>query len=380
MADYMRELDKVKVQVFTGSNSAFYGSLMSGLNVEIVEDLPCIAGVNIPKLHMCIRPDFFELPIKTQVGIFVHEINHVARLHQIRQNGRDKEYWNIACDYEINNTLVKEGYTFEGAGGLFNKDYDGMSAEEIYDIIYDKQENDDSNGKSNFDSHEFECDSEDGSQTAGSVAAVMDVLERAMQAERIAGEQRDWGNGSSVVDKLLEKFKNPLLDWRTLLRKYFTDMVKSHYSFARPNRRHQDIYLPSMVNEESNLASVSFYMDCSASVSEEELETMLSEFAHIKRTFNPDIMSLVQFDTRILREDVFRANQRIKGIEFVMGGGTCLECVRSHIERTKPKVAVIMSDLWCEPMEPVKGTDLIWIIVNNPRAEVIKGKKAHIEV
>ena len=39
---------------------------------------------------------------------FIHEVCHIAMKHRVRQNGREHDLWNIACDYYINKALAQE--------------------------------------------------------------------------------------------------------------------------------------------------------------------------------------------------------------------------------------------------------------------------------
>lgn len=68
--------------------------------------------------------------------IIAHELLHVGLRHGSRCQGRDFYLWNVACDYVINGWLVemKVG-SLPQMGLLYDKDFEGMSAESIYDII-----------------------------------------------------------------------------------------------------------------------------------------------------------------------------------------------------------------------------------------------------
>lgn len=375
--DFHRSVDRIKIAVFQNSNNAFYGTLMSGFDVYHKPDNEYLACVYYDQLKIELNDEYFKLPEKTQVGIFIHEINHVARLHNIRRGSRNPVVWNYAADYEINNILKEEGYTFEGAGGLFDEKFIGMPAEEIYDILIDKsQEELEELGIYVFDEHEESSSDEDISNTTNQLG----LLERAMQAAAIAGQGKSYGPGSSRIDALMDKFKKPKLDWKVLLRRFFTDLDKNEYSFSKRNKRYQDVYLPSLVNEASKLSSITFYMDCSASVSEAEQKAVLNEFVSIKRNYNPEKLSLIQFDTEILRSDIFTANKLVRSIEFVRGGGTDLTPVYEHIMQTRPKVVVVFSDLECLPMDVVPGVELLWVVINNPTAKVNQGRMVHLEV
>lgn len=68
--------------------------------------------------------------------VFAHEFLHAGLNHDIRQKNRDFFYWNVACDYVINDWLyeMKIG-EMPNIGILYDESLHGMSAEEIYDLI-----------------------------------------------------------------------------------------------------------------------------------------------------------------------------------------------------------------------------------------------------
>lgn len=389
MVNFQKELDRVKVSVFRGKNSAFYGSLLSKMEIKHVPDNEDSAVIDMNEMTVELSDKFFQLSPETQETTMVHELNHIARLHSLRQGNRSQKEWDQACDIEINNALARERYGFDGLTPNLNSDYVNLPAEDIYKLLMaEKDDDDDGDGDSGWggDSHKNQNSPDDGSgqgnssPTTDQILAQISAVEQASQQAKIAGQPMDMGTGSQAIEDILKSFKKPTVNWNVILRRFFTELVKSNYSFARPNRRHEDVYLPSLQDEEGKLTKINFYVDRSGSVSENESKTFLSEFAHIKNTFNPDELNMIQFDTQILREDSFKSSQRIKEINFVWGGGTCLHPVHQHILDTKPKVVIIMSDLYVNPMPEIKGVDIIWLCVNNPNAVVNQGKVIHINV
>lgn len=64
-------------------------------------------GVTIDTLYF--SSDFvLEKELPFLLFVFHHEVCHIAMKHRIRENGRDHEIWNIACDYYINKHLADE--------------------------------------------------------------------------------------------------------------------------------------------------------------------------------------------------------------------------------------------------------------------------------
>lgn len=68
------------------------------------------------------------------VGAQAHEVLHLVFRHHVRRNKREKRLWNRACDLAINGILLKAGFSLPD-GFLYDADFAGKSADEIYDLL-----------------------------------------------------------------------------------------------------------------------------------------------------------------------------------------------------------------------------------------------------
>lgn len=373
-----QELDRLRVALFIGSNAAFYGSLLCSLTFKWDSDIKT-AEVNT-NMDLKWNPDWFDkLPVNTRKTVMIHEIEHIARLHFNRQGGRDPKRWNEACDHEINNALTDEGYTFDGTNPLCDRSYSGMSAEEIYNHLesQNKEPNPDTWGEGEEDGDMGE--GEGNGEAEQSASAMTNMLNTVVKAHQVASMSDNYSNSKSkAITEVLNRFLKPKVNWRRVLRDYFTIRAERLLTWKKPNRRYTEFYLPTRQKSGQSLQHIMFFSDTSGSVSTAVGEIINSELHYISKTFNPDKMTAVQFDTEIHKEEVFLKDTVYKNTEIVGRGGTCLECVRDHIIKNKPTVVVILSDLWCEPMEAIRGVDIVWIVVDNPNARVNQGKLIHI--
>lgn len=64
-------------------------------------------------------------------GVLAHEALHCALGHHCRRGKRTPERWNDACDYAVNPIILNNELTLP-AGALIKKEYEALSAEEIY--------------------------------------------------------------------------------------------------------------------------------------------------------------------------------------------------------------------------------------------------------
>ena len=69
--------------------------------------------------------------------MLAHDALHCALLHFMRRHHRDKHRWDIACDFAVNPLLVNDGLK-PPPDVLYLKEYEGMTAEEIYPMLNDQ--------------------------------------------------------------------------------------------------------------------------------------------------------------------------------------------------------------------------------------------------
>ena len=80
--------------------------------------------------------EFYKHSPEVYKFLIAHELLHVALRHLPRRMGRDPYFWNIACDFVINNWLIemKIGEP-PNIGILYDEDIKGLSVESVYDLI-----------------------------------------------------------------------------------------------------------------------------------------------------------------------------------------------------------------------------------------------------
>jgi predicted metal-dependent peptidase len=91
-------------------------------------------------------PFLLELPPADRLFVLAHEIWHCALGHFPRQGGREARRWNIAIDHEVNALIRSEGSVVP-AGAVYFPEWDGRSAEEVYERIPAVQDRDGSGGR-----------------------------------------------------------------------------------------------------------------------------------------------------------------------------------------------------------------------------------------
>ena len=132
--------------------------------------------------------------------ILTNAVMHHVLSHQQRKLNRRGRLWQLATDYAINNLLSKSGLHIP-IGANYNKEYEGMYAEEIYDALKSdlnlgegnafgesgdsapqnammEQEGDDSQGFTNIDGIADELDTSDELQWQYAASIAQEVAQR----------------------------------------------------------------------------------------------------------------------------------------------------------------------------------------------------------
>jgi predicted metal-dependent peptidase len=380
-----RELDRTKTRVFLGKSAAFLGPLMCSMNFSWTEDIQtaCTDGTII-----WWNPRFFlEMPPEVRETVLLHELWHPAYLHMVRRGTRDPQWWNYAADIVINNVLDDEGYSFGTFKPWMDHKYDGWTTEDVYDDLIRQRDEVQLSIPPQWivniiTGQGDPTDLIEPGDPDTKKAIEHTVLNNVVSAVHSATLSGGAGNMPGEVETTLKRFLAPKIDWDKALFSFFNDLGSQDYSWARPNRRYQDVYLPSLQEDFNGLSHVIYYEDVSGSISDGDAIRFNSEFKYVHDHFQPEKMTMVQFDTKIQKEDVFLKDDDFNEVKIVGRGGTSLVCVRDHIMEHQPTAVVIFSDMQCTPMEPLpqnlQNIPIIWIALNNRSAKVPHGTIFHL--
>jgi predicted metal-dependent peptidase len=319
---------------------------------------------------------------------FAHEVLHNVFDHMGRRESRDPQLSNIAADYAANQILKDERIgTVPSFIQIFQDDkYRGWSYEQIYDDLYEKAEKIDISALGELlDEHmedgDQEGDGKGGDQdgdgegkrpklTAEEKKQIRDEIKEAMVA---AAQSAGAGKLPAGVARLIKDFTEPKMDWRQLLRMNIQSILKSNFSFSRPNRKsqHCGAVLPGMMNEET--IDVSVAIDMSGSISDKMAKDFISEVKGIMDEYVDFKLDLWCFDTNVYNYAKFTADNadEIMAYEVKGGGGTDFEANWEFMKENdiQPKRFIMFTDgypcgSWgdedyCESLFVVHGNDSI---------------------
>jgi hypothetical protein len=320
-------------------------------------------------------------PREAEFG-FAHEVLHNVFDHMGRRNEREPQLSNIAADYAVNQILKDEkiGDVPSKIKIFQDNKYRGKSYEEIYDDLKDKvQYIDLSELGELLDEHldgegEGEGDGDGDKDGKGrpklskeELKKIRDEIKEAMvSAASAAGA----GRVPAGVARLIKEFTEPKMDWRELLHQQIQSIIKSNFSFSRPNRKsmHSGAILPGMMNEET--IDVCASIDMSGSISDDMARDFLSEIKGIMDEYKDFKLKLWCFDTGIYNYAEFTGDNADEILEYKPkgGGGTDFDANWEYMkeEQIEPKKFIMFTDGYpCGSWGDEQYCDTLFIIHGN---------------
>lgn len=375
-AELQRALDKAKVGLMAKKDSTFLSAILFRLVIIITDEIPT-AGTDGKNLLINARW-FMSLSEAARIGLLAHETWHVALQHMLRGECLNAEIFNIACDYIINNMLDTHNYTLPDKGYMDHQ-YDDMTSEQVYALIYDKHKDD----------KNIDCDiirtPGTGEPNPGDSnekrEALQDSLDNILIQAKLASDiskEKLIGNVPAEILRRLDELLNPKLPWFVILQNYVNSFVAQDYSFSRPKRKYQpDFILPSLTGD--NIDHIGIGIDSSGSVSDDEFLAFLSEIQDIKDFCKPNRLTIIDFDSSIKDIHELGESDSVLTIPFRGYGGTDLFPPFEKALELNPDLFIVFSDMHCTPYTEETPFPVIWVVVNNPNASISFGQRVDMD-
>ncbi|MGA9991858.1 MAG: VWA-like domain-containing protein [Thiobacillaceae bacterium] len=344
--------------------------------------------------------------------VLAHEALHCALSHFVRRGHRVQSRWDLACDFAINPLLVNDGL-MPPAEAVILKQFDNMTAEEIYPCLDDSLDNE------TLDQHLYDSQSEGGQggdaqepppddappqESSGSGGGEPQQNDQggggsqnqpakqsdggqgveprdgppqpltAQEREQLAQKWQQYvasaaqqaaaaGKPGGAMARLVESWLQPKLPWRALLAHYFFESARSDYNYMRPSRREGDMIMPSLKSPHSDMVVA---LDTSGSIGNAEMTEFISEINAIKGAL-PVRITLLACDAKLTEggpwtyepwEDFILPRQ------FTGGGGTRFEPVFEWVDQQglRPDVLVYFTDALGDFPSQAPGYPVLWLV------------------
>ena len=345
----------------------FFGNMATRLIVKNCDDW-CPTAATDGK-HLYYNTQFFNAMSNKEIEfVIAHEILHCVFDHITRREDRIPVLHNIACDYIVNNTLVRDriGEMVKIVQCYQDFKYDGWMSEAVYDDLFKQAEE---KGQEYLealgdllDEHvDWEKESEGSNESKGAgkegkgegrptytkeeLKKIRDeVKENMLSSAQAAGA----GNTPAEVQRIIKELTEPKMNWRELLRQQIQSTIRNDYTFSRPSRKgwHTGAILPGM--NFMDTIDVAIGLDMSGSIGDHQAKDFLGEIKGIMEEYKDYNIKLWTFDTAVYNEQDFSADggEDLLSYDIQGGGGTDFmtnwEYMKEH--NITPKKFIMFTD------------------------------------
>jgi len=345
----------------------FFGNMATRLIVKNCDDWCPTAATD--GRHLYYNTQFFNAMSNKEIEfVIAHEILHCVFDHITRREDRIPVLHNIACDYIVNNTLVRDriGEMVKIVQCYQDFKYDGWMSEAVYDDLFKQAEE---KGQEYLealgdllDEHvDWEKESEGSNESKGGgkegkgegrptytkeeLKKIRDeVKENMLSSAQAAGA----GNTPAEVQRIIKELTEPKMNWRELLRQQIQSTIRNDYTFSRPSRKgwHTGAILPGM--NFMDTIDVAIGLDMSGSIGDHQAKDFLGEIKGIMEEYKDYNIKLWTFDTAVYNEQDFSADggEDLLSYDIQGGGGTDFmtnwEYMKEH--NITPKKFIMFTD------------------------------------
>lgn len=405
----MRDVARAKITLLL--SQPFFGNMATGMKIELSDDENhswCNTAATDGRRIWMNRDFVKKLSADELLFVVAHEVLHAVFDHLTRRQSRDAQYYNMAADYVINYTLVKNRIGVMPPVGLYSDKYtDDWTAEQVYDDLVKNQveikvpldQHLDGNGGSSDDD-------KDGKGKGGSVTVRVsgngdgppvlsaeeleeirqEVLSRTIQAVQAAQAQENAGCIPAGVKRMIAELTEPKLDWRAMIDTHVRSQIKCDYTFQRLSRVELDGGLIFPAEDDDTMAEADIWIDTSGSMGQELLREIMSEVKGIMTTFGQFKLRVGCFDAQAYKvyEYTERNVDEIDEFQLEGGGGTLFNSFWQAMkeEGRVPERLVVFTDgypcdSWGDGFESY--CDTLWVVHGGCRAVAPFGLTVYYE-
>ncbi|MDH5646821.1 MAG: VWA-like domain-containing protein [Candidatus Heimdallarchaeota archaeon] len=313
---------------------------------------------------------FAEYSLKDRTFILCHEILHIVLQHSLRRGGRNHKIWNIACDYAVNSLLVA-AKKYKPKDALYKEEYNGMSAEKIYDVLIKNKGNDETKFNELTMPDVLDYDpAENAGHSAAEVSKNMELLLAKAVANAEAGGYSD-GMLRAIQDISVQE-----IPWYTILHKHMQSLNKNEFNWARINYKRSQTFgllTPQLLNE--GLGNIVIAVDCSGSISNAQLASIAKHLKSLCTHCVPEKVTILYFTTEVNKTQVFNKPYTNLVLSPGVSGGTNFTDVINTVNKKyhDASLLIIMTDLFAS-CEAYTNIPTLWV-TDHPENPVAFGEK-----
>ena len=352
----------------------FFGNMATRLKIQDASEWCKTAATD--GRHLFYNREFFGgLTTKQVEFVVAHEILHNVFDHMGRNEGRDRQIFNIAADYCVNGQLVRDhiGEQPPEIKIFHDPQHYNKSAEQVYDEIFEKYDQEQLAALGQLLDDHIDWEKDGNGRPVYSKDELKQIRDEIREATMQAANAAGAGNTPASVARMIKDLTEPKMNWRELLRQQIQSTIKTDYSFSRPNRKgwHTGAILPGMKFDETIDIAVS--LDMSGSITDEMSMDFITELKGIMDEYKDYNIKLWCFDTKVYNEQDFDgySGEDILSYEIMGGGGTDFMCNWAYMKDNDivPKKFIMFTDgypwdswgddNYCDTLFIIHGNDKI---------------------
>lgn len=390
MQDLTKSIKKQHIAIMGKQNWVWLGGIICFGKWEVTDKVPtaCTDGKNV-----WYNPEFCGALSEPELRfIIIHEA-----MHKMAQHWRvyraihklDAQRANAACDYWINNSIIKENNDSDflkmPAGGLYNPKYHGKTVIEIFKDLEQYKSKDaqnqcrmdrqDADGNpitegypqgGGFDEHDWEG-AELSDADRESIEKDIEIAIR--QGRQLAGKMD--GNKPRLIDEVLQG----RVDWAKELIEFVKETIsgRDETSWSKLNRRMFTTgYFPDAISK--TMGRIAIAPDMSGSIGGVILGRFMGEIEKLCNELHPAGVDVLWWDTQVCGVQSFEQGQTdnlSNLLKPVGGGGTSPSCVAQWLDLNKSndyECVVFLSDGYVDAF-PVLNIPTLWVMTTDVVAE-----------
>lgn len=357
----------------------FFGSIVCKHPPVLTDKVPT-AGVDA-RGNLFVNPKFVDtLSVQQVVFLLAHETMHVVYQHALRENSRNHEVWNIACDAVINPMLKQLGIGTFIEGGVLIPEYADKSAEAVYTDLMRKSEMV-VQALAAGDRLSGDVDSSSAAGMTEAEKAETSAKIKAMAAEAMTGAKMR-GSLPGTLEEALHEVLAKKVPWYELLERFMTSKASQEESWKRPNRRYMSVgYLPSL-DSIPQMGTVVVGVDTSGSISNKELPNFFGHLNDIVEQCHPEKVVVVYCDYKVNKVDEFTPDDfPLESAGVTGGGGTDMTKIFDWVDESgeEPDAVIVFTDGFTPyPKDPTYST--MWAVTTDTEVPDEAGEVIRVEV
>ncbi len=179
------------------------------------------------------------------------------------------------------------------------------------------------------------------------------------------------GNIPLFAERFLGELHEGTINWRTILNEFVQEEIND-YTFSPPDRRFgdSDFFLPDFNEKDDTVKNLLFWIDASASMSDDQIADCFSEIRSGVEQFGGKLSGwLGFFDAAVTKPIPFEDVDSLSAIRPKGGGGTSFYPPFRYMEEMEepPCSIIIMTDgLAAFPPEKIAaGVPTLWVITGD---------------